>query len=246
MSNGKTNLTERINLVMLEVKALKPDKHHAQQKYGYISADKILGKLGQAMAQHGLSVEPGIISNTIALDEPPNKKPFFTSNVQMEMVISDASGNESKRPWYGCGIDYGSPDKAFYKAVTSGHKYFIMKLFMVGVGNEDGEHEQPTPPDNTSVRKNNAPRQTQADKDFESLPSQGKKKMAVSDDQRKPTDKMMKALHAAGNGFYGEEWDAQRAVLVKAVTKDRVNSSKFLTYAECKTLIDGINKKANG
>ena len=26
---------------------------------------------------------------------------------------------------------------------TAGHKYFLMKLFNVGVGNEDSEHEQP-------------------------------------------------------------------------------------------------------
>ncbi len=72
------------------------------------------------------------------------------------------------------------------------------------------------------------------------------KKTAVSDDQRKPTAAMMKALHAAGKGFYGDDWDNQRAILVKAVTKDRTSSSKHLTFSECKTLIDGINKKANG
>jgi len=44
--------------------------------------------------------------------------------------------------WYGMGSDYSVPDKALYKAITSGHKYFVAKLLMVGAGNEDGEHDE--------------------------------------------------------------------------------------------------------
>lgn len=59
------------------------------------------------------------------------------------------------------------------------------------------------------------------------------------------TDKQMKALHAAGSGFYGDEWDKKRPELVKSVTDGRTESSKELTTGEARRLIDGINKRAN-
>lgn len=67
----------------------------------------------------------------------------------------------------------------------------------------------------------------------------------VTDDNVKPTPEMMKALHAAGSAFYGSDWDTRRGEIVKAVTKGRTSSSKQITRAECKTLLDGISAKAN-
>ena len=74
---------------------------------------------------------------------------------------------------------------------------------------------------------------------------QPKKETAVTDEQRKPSDAMLKKLWASGNAFYGTEWEAKRAELVKAVTKGRTDSSKHLTFDECKKLIDGIEENAN-
>jgi hypothetical protein len=58
----------------------------------------------------------------------------------MSMMITDGIC-ALERPWYGHGVDYQSPDKATYKAITTGQKYFEMKLLHVSVGNPDGEHE---------------------------------------------------------------------------------------------------------
>ena len=54
----------------------------------------------------------------------------------------------------------------------------------------------------------------------------------------------MRKLHAAGSGFYGDEWDAIRAKLVSAVSKGRTSSSSDLTTMEAATLINGIEAKA--
>jgi hypothetical protein len=62
--------------------------------------------------------------------------------VRFEFVITDGETNLNAT-WFGRGTDYGAVDKAVYKAVTSGHKYFLMKLLNIGVGNEDSEHDEP-------------------------------------------------------------------------------------------------------
>lgn len=62
---------------------------------------------------------------------------------------------------------------------------------------------------------------------------------------KKPTPAQLKAMHAAGSAYYGQEWDTKRPELVSAVTKGRTTSSKHLTADECQTITDGINRKAN-
>ena len=54
-----------------------------------------------------------------------------------------------------------------------------------------------------------------------------------------------KALHAAGQSFYGSQWDAKRHELVAAITKGRTESSNGLTVDEATRLIDGIHRAAD-
>lgn len=125
---------------------LEPDKYHAQG-YGYISADKILKEVGQAMVNHGLVLLSEIIGNEVVtveyVDQWGKSKVRYDAVVEFSMVFVDIEGNETKpAKWSGRGSDFTAPDKAHYKATTSGHKYFMMKQFNIGVGNEDGEHEE--------------------------------------------------------------------------------------------------------
>lgn len=55
----------------------------------------------------------------------------------------------------------------------------------------------------------------------------------------------LKALHAAGNAFYGKAWDTKRHELVASVSGGRATSSKGLTDDEAQRLIKGINNKAS-
>jgi len=62
---------------------------------------------------------------------------------------------------------------------------------------------------------------------------------------RKPSEKMIRKLHASGRSYYGNEWGDKRPDLISAVTKGRSDKTEHLTFDECKQLIDGIEKKAN-
>ncbi len=151
-------ISEKIVKASHEVGALATDKKNPQGNYDYISSDKILQRAGDALANNGLSLVPSITSAmTEAYRTNEQSKPFWCANVAMVMTLSDGE-TTLEYPWFGMGTDYTVADKAFFKAITSGHKYFLMKLLNIGVGNEDGEHEMP--PADTPVRNGGAQQQT--------------------------------------------------------------------------------------
>lgn len=120
--------------------ALKADARNMEQKYNYISADKVLTVCGQALAEQGIALFPSVIAEVCDVTERGNGKYRFDAAVTFHMHVADDDG-EIVLPWVGRGSDYSVPDKALYKALTSGHKYFLMKLLNIGEGNEDGEHD---------------------------------------------------------------------------------------------------------
>ena len=202
---------------------LKADARNQEQKYNYISADKILSVCGQALADVGVTVFPSVVGDVMDIFDRGNNKVRYDATVTFMMHVSDGETSVDL-PWIGRGSDYTVPDKALYKAITSGHKYFVAKLFSIGEGNEDSEHE----PAETSAPQSAAP--------------------ATNGNGNKPEPTIsaaqLKMLHALGVKVYGTEWDDKRTALVMFVTKQRTSSSKDLTVAEVTKLLDGLRDKA--
>lgn len=126
---------------------LTADKTNKDQGYDYLSADKILTVCGQALAGQGIALFPAItemsaeaVTYLKTWKGGSEEKTRYDARVQFLMKLSDGEDTQDLL-WYGLGSDYAVPDKAVYKAITSGHKYFLMKLLNVGAGNEDDEHE---------------------------------------------------------------------------------------------------------
>jgi hypothetical protein len=140
-------LISKIAAASLKVGALATDKRNVQQGYDYISADKILERAGAALAGAGVVIVPSIVSENTEAIKTDKGTTRYDSIVTFAMIVTDGE-TQLEMPWVGRGNDYSVPDKAMYKAITSGHRYFLAKLLNIGVGNEDGEHEnepQPTP-----------------------------------------------------------------------------------------------------
>ena len=122
---------------------LATDKTNKEQGYQYLSADAILGAGGQALAEEGVVIFPSVID--WAVNQFVTDKGKTRYDARVNYVFTVAADDEAKDfVWVGLGSDYVVPDKAYYKAVTSGHKYFVAKLLNVGAFNEDGEHEDLT------------------------------------------------------------------------------------------------------
>lgn len=123
---------------------LKADKTNKEQNYSYISADKILAICGQALSTQGIVIVPGMAKQDITLyeytDSYGKAKKRYDATAHLTFAITDGVTTQEAL-WFGVGSDYTVPDKALYKAITSGHKYFLAKLLCIGEGNEDSEHE---------------------------------------------------------------------------------------------------------
>lgn len=232
---------------------LRADARNREQGYDYISADKILAECGQALADVGVMVAPQIDAvNVVPVDRGSGKSRYDVM-VNLTMTITDGETAQVCQ-WVGMGSDYAVPDKAMYKALTSGHKYFLAKLLNVGEGNEDGEHEEALPPSQRSPALNPVVRPIQASQPQSAQPVDN----PFTDDAPPPTqasqpqppatapgrsitDKQLKMLHALGIKAYGEDgWKTKRPKLVEAVTKGERHSAADLTINEAKVLIDGL------
>ena len=141
MTEPVKTLAEKIAAARAKIGSLKPDKQNLEQNYKYISADKILERGGDVLAEMGIAIIPSVIEAGLTTVERVGKSSRIDAVLKMQMMITDGGQKEYVAYWTGCGSDYAAPDKAIYKAITSGHKYFLMKLLNIGVGNEDGEHE---------------------------------------------------------------------------------------------------------
>ena len=120
---------------------LATDKTNREQGYQYLSADAILSVGGQALAEEGVVIFPCVID--WAVNQFTTEKGKTRYDARVNYVFTVAADEEARDfVWVGLGSDYVVPDKAYYKAVTSGHRYFVAKLLNVGAFNEDGEHEQ--------------------------------------------------------------------------------------------------------
>ena len=210
------NLFSKIAAVSKAVGALEPDKRNQQQKYDYISADKILDRVGCEMARVGLVIIPALVDEHIEAI-PWKQGHRYDVRVDIEMMIADSDGNTLTMMWFGRGSDYSVPDKAMYKAITSGHKYFLVKLFNVGAGNEDSEHDAP------QVRNNAEPQRP-------ALP-----------DQLLGANKALRTnVHEIGTALYGKEWKSKRTDMSAAFG---VASSNDWTVAQAQRVLKGMAEK---
>lgn len=138
-------LPERIAAASRKVGgALKADSRNKEYNYDYISADKILDIAGQALADNGVVIIPTITESHVDIFDRGAKGVRYDANVTFAFNIMGGE-DAFTALWTGRGSDYTVPDKAIYKAITSGHKYFLAKLLNIGEGNEDSEHDNPEP-----------------------------------------------------------------------------------------------------
>lgn len=146
-------MSNNISKAMLNIGSLEADARNQHDNYDYISADKILERVGKVLGNLEITVIPAAKDVDIKVynytDSYGNDKTMYSAVISMEMTIIDGDF-QLVVPWVGSGVDYRVPDKAVYKAITSGHKYFLTKLLMIGVGNEDSEHEPQTRPEPAS------------------------------------------------------------------------------------------------
>lgn len=230
-----STLIAKIAKASQAVGALQPDKTNTQQNYQYISADKILDRAGDALAKEGVVILPSIVHEETAqtdyTDNYGKAKTRFDAVVHFAMIVSDGE-SQFELPWRGRGNDYAVPDKAMYKAITSGHKYFIAKLLNIGVGNEDGEHEsepQPQAATRTPPKRPTLPAEEVFDKPAKTTPRANASQLA--------------AINELGKQAYGDEWDGNKEKLAEWSSQGARQKLVDLYEMEAAKLIKALEKK---
>lgn len=213
-------MSEQLNLAQRIAKAaasvggkLSADKKNKEQNYEYISSDKMLAVIGQALADNGIVVFPAVVSDDMIVNQTSSGKNRYDVRVKFDMTITD--GNTSlTMPWVGIGNDYSAPDKATYKAITSGHKYFLAKLFCIGVGNEDGEHESEDKPVQQQQQQQQKTQARKQPSDFEqAAKSAAMAKMSDGAEWQKWQSGDEAKAYAVNHGWCANEFEARNSLL---------------------------------
>lgn len=231
MDEVKKNLAEKLAAIRLEMGSLSPDKTNKDQNYKYISADKVLERAGDVVAKYGVVIIPSVVETELKFVPRANKSDRIDAVVRMTIVVTDGDSDYSA-DWTGAGNDYTAPDKAIYKAITSGHKYFLMKLFNIGIGNEDGEHESGEDNGSTTTASGNTKSSTTSNtKKGELTPLESTKVEIV---------KIIKTVGGLDNPEANAIWEKYvptKSDWSKLVDADKVNAmfTEITAYAESYT-----------
>lgn len=137
------NLAQKIASALLEVGGGGPPLGWNNDKgYTYFTAAQTQRTVLQALAKRGVIVIPQIVAHDLELvtiSGDRGDRTRYDSRIDMVMTLTD--GYETyTAPWVGRGSDWTAPDKGFYGAITSGHKYWLLKLLGIASDEDDIEH----------------------------------------------------------------------------------------------------------
>lgn len=162
-TGNKSKLFAKIAAVMTEVRKLKKDGNNQFDKYKYITGDSAFERLGGEMAAVGLVMIPSVVEvDTKEVTSKSGGIMYFTT-VQGQITLADCETGETwTSVWFGEGSDRG--DKSINKAMTAMMKYFLLRVFQIGSG-EDADA------DSSDLAKEPAQKQAQPQRKLTTDPS---------------------------------------------------------------------------
>ena len=109
--------------------------------FKFVSWDALAPKVGDAMAKHDVFILPEVLDAvTVEAGQTARGKTNYRTTVRLRFEVI-GGGHSKQILWFGQGDDTG--DKSLQKAVTSGYKYFLLKLFLAsGAEDSDGQSEE--------------------------------------------------------------------------------------------------------
>jgi len=132
------NLYQRLIAVRLALGGSIPKGGTAPQVMGgfkFVEWDDVAEKIGTLLAENGIVMLPSMSSCEVAqAGTTASGKPIYraTAPLAYELINADMPEDRTVITWIGSGDDSG--DKAIQKAGTSGTKYMLLKLFLLGGG----------------------------------------------------------------------------------------------------------------
>ena len=221
-------LAQRLSLASLEVGgSLAADKKNssAGAGYAYISADKAAAWCGQALARQMVSVIPSIIEHkieTVTYKRNDGKDGLrYDATVTLKIRVTDGNQTETT-DWFGWWSSYADPSKTLQAAVTSGYKFFLLKLLNIGEGADPEDLDQQSG-------------------QLQQSTTEQKPAIEVTPE----LEKARRRFHAIGVELHGKNWDAKRHEIIEKATEGKATSTNDLNVEWLNYLADGLQKKLN-
>lgn len=126
---------KKIHSIISELKGISENGYNAYHKYKYIKQEDIINAIKPLLLQHQLVITSDVKEEEIRVIED---KGIYCSVTMLFTITDLESHGQMEFTYKGHGIDVG--DKAIYKAMTGAEKYFYMKNFLIGAGNDDPEY----------------------------------------------------------------------------------------------------------
>lgn len=135
------------------------------QRYDYARAEDVIREAREALADANLVLTDEVVDMTVTEITSSNNNAGRMVDVKLtyRLAVADAEHGEQAPQrldteryfdWLGTGHDYPG-DKAIYKAITGGHKYFLMHLLQIPIG-DDPEDERAAKPKGKGASKGKA------------------------------------------------------------------------------------------
>ena len=129
------DIYKKIHAIISELKGISENGYNAYHKYKYIKQEDIINAIKPLLLKHQLVITSEVKEEEIKVIED---KGIYCSVTMMFTITDLESHGQMEFTYKGHGIDVG--DKAIYKAMTGAEKYFYMKNFLIGAGNDDPEY----------------------------------------------------------------------------------------------------------
>lgn len=135
VQTGQANLATKLHKARAAANPVGKEGRNDQQKYDYVRAEDVIAEAQRVLDQVAVVVTPQILD--VQLEEAGQTRGGTISRIAtvlLEFDVTDAESGESMtRQWAGTGWD-APGDKALYKAVTGGTKYFLAHLIGIPFG----------------------------------------------------------------------------------------------------------------
>lgn len=134
------NLHEKICMIMHEVKNIPKKGYNSFHNYNYMREADIVDAVRDLLAKHKVCIISSVLEvmETIFKGKDYDER-LIRIKVQYDIIDAEKPADKITSIHYGEAID--SRDKAYYKASTSCHKYFLIRNVFLG-SDDDVEKEK--------------------------------------------------------------------------------------------------------
>ena len=140
MSKDQAGLFKKMSGVMGRLDRIEKRGHNTYFNYDFVTSDDVLDAVRKAMVAEGLAFYVNMVKVEVVESADKNGKPKAKHIADFEFNIADGeSGEVLTCIWKGEAID--TEDKALSKCATSAEKYFLLKTFVIGTGDEPDPDE---------------------------------------------------------------------------------------------------------